>query len=219
MAAIVIENYSKVIKGRTVLSNISLSMEQGKVYGFYGHNGSGKSMLFRAIAGLIRPTSGRVVVFDKEIGKDISFPENMGLIIETVGFWPYYTGFENLKTLAAIRHRISDAEIKESIKSVGLNPDDNRKYSKYSLGMKQRLGIAQALMEKPKLLLLDEPTNALDDDGIKLFRDIIKKEEAKGTTILITSHNKDELRLLCSSFFKMSDGRISDVSEDIGNET
>jgi ABC-2 type transport system ATP-binding protein len=218
MATVVLENVTKIIKGSTVLSNISLSLECGKAYGFYGHNGSGKSMLFRTIAGLIRPTSGKVVVFDKEIGKDSSFPENMGLIIETVGFWPYYTGFENLKTLAAIRHVISNEEIKETIKRVGLDPNDKRPYSKYSLGMKQRLGIAQALMEKPKLLLLDEPTNALDDEGIKLFRQLICEEIEKSTTVLISSHNKEELSILCSSFFKMSAGLISDVTEEIRHE-
>lgn len=152
MNAVEINDMTKIIKKKTVLSHINLTLEAGNTYGFYGPNGSGKSMLFRAVAGLIHPTEGFVKVFGKKLGEEISFPENMGLIIENVGFWPYYTGFENLQVLASIRHLISNDEIKENIRRVGLNPDDGRTYAKYSLGMKQRLGIAQAIMEKPNLM-------------------------------------------------------------------
>ena len=211
MKAVEIYNLSKVIKGKTILSNINLSLEQGIGYGLYGHNGSGKSMLLRAIAGLIHPTQGTVTVFGKTLGKDISFPERLGLIIESVGFWPYYTGFENLKTLASIKNQISDQEIKQSMTRVGLDPADKRAYDKYSLGMKQQLGVAQAIMEKPNLILLDEPTNALDENGVELIRTVVRDEIARGATVLIASHNKEDLSLLCSKFYKMNDGVLTET--------
>ena len=176
MSVVEIEHYTKKLKGKTILSNINLTLEAGSANGFYGRNGSGKSMLFRAIAGLIHPTEGIVKVFEKKIGEDVSFPESMGLVIESAGFWPYYTGLENLKILASIKNTISDEEIRRAIERVGLDPDDKRTYAKYSLGMKQRLGIAQAVMEKPDLILLDEPTNALDENGVKQVRTIIDEE-------------------------------------------
>ena len=195
MNAVEISNMSKIINGKTILSHINLSLEQGEGYGLYGHNGSGKSMLLRSIAGLIHPTEGTIKVFDKEIGREISFPESLGLIIESVGFWPYYTGFENLKTLASIKGLISEVEIKHSIKRVGLDPDDKRTYRKYSLGMKQRLGIAQAIMERPDLILLDEPTNALDEDGVELVRTVVREEIDRGATVVIASHNKEKFMM------------------------
>lgn len=211
MKAVEINNMSKVIKGKSILTKVNLSLEQGAGYGIYGHNGSGKSMLLRAISGLIHPTEGSISVFGKKIGEDISFPESLGLIIESVGFWQYYTGFENLKTLASIKSLISDQEIKHSIERVGLNPDDKRIYSKYSLGMKQRLGIAQAIMEKPDLILLDEPTNALDEDGVNLIRTVVREEIDRGATVIIASHNKEDLSQLCSQFFKMNNGFLMET--------
>lgn len=213
MSVVEIEHLTKKLKGKVILSDISLSLEEGAAYGFYGHNGSGKSMLFRAISGLIRPTEGTVTVFGRRIGENGSFPESIGLMIESVGFWPYYTGFENLKTLASIKHVISDAEIRRAIERVGLDPDDRRTYGKYSLGMKQRLGIAQAVMEKPNLLLLDEPTNALDENGVELARTIVQEEVQRGACVLIASHNREDLSLLCSRFFKMNDGRLTETTE------
>lgn len=213
MSVVEIEHLTKKLKGKVILSDISLSLEEGAAYGFYGHNGSGKSMLFRAISGLIRPTEGTVTVFGRRIGENGSFPESIGLMIESVGFWPYYTGFENLKTLASIKHVISDAEIRRAIERVGLDPDDRRTYGKYSLGMKQRLGIAQAVMEKPDLLLLDEPTNALDENGVELARTIVQEEVLRGACVLIASHNREDLSLLCSRFFKMNDGRLTETTE------
>lgn len=210
MNAVEIQGLSKTLKRQKVLKNINLTLERGTVNGLYGHNGSGKSMLLRAIAGLIYPTAGTVTVFGKQLGKDVSFPQSMGLVIESVGFWPYYTGFENLKTLASIRNQISDGEIRENLRRVGLEPSDKRAYHKYSLGMKQRLGIAQAIMEKPDLILLDEPTNALDDDGIQKIRQIVQEENGRGATIVLASHNKEDLRLLCNRFYKMSDGRLEE---------
>ena len=215
MTAVDIKNYTKVIKGNTILNDITLSLEAGGIYGFYGHNGSGKSMLFRAIAGLLHPTKGEVSVFGKKIGVDISFPESLGLVIESVGFWPYNTGYENLETLASIKNQIKGDDIRLALTRVGLDPDDKRKYSKYSLGMKQRLGIAQAIMEKPQLILLDEPTNAIDEDGVDKIRSVIKEEKERGATVLIASHNSDDLTLLCSRFFKMSDGVLKETAKEM----
>lgn len=214
MNAIEIKNYTKVLKGTTILSDITISLEAGGIYGFYGHNGSGKSMLFRAISGLIHPTKGELTVFGKKIGVDISFPENMGLLIESVGFWPYNTGFQNLETLASIKNRISKNDIEISMKRVGLDPNDKRTYSKFSLGMKQRLGIAQAIMEKPQLIILDEPTNAIDEEGVTIIRDVIKKENERGATILISSHNTEDLTLLCNRFFKMNNGVLKETKRE-----
>lgn len=215
MAVVEINHLYKNLKGRVILSDINLSLEKGNAYGFYGHNGSGKSMLFRAIAGLIHPTEGTVTVFNKKIGDEVSFPESLGLIIESVGFWPYYTGYENLKTLASIKNIISDDDIKHAIERVGLDPNDKRAYRKYSLGMKQRLGIAQAVMEKPNLILLDEPTNALDENGVEQVRNIIREEVNRGAAVLVASHNKEDLNLLCSRFFKMNDGKLTETTGEI----
>lgn len=217
MEAVVLKEYTKIIKRRAVLSNINFSLNEGGIYGFYGHNGSGKSMLLRAIAGLIHSTKGEVSVFGEKIGEDTSFPKNIGLIIESVGFWSYNNGFENLKVLASINHKISDFEIRDAIERVGLDPADKRTYGKYSLGMKQRLGIAQAIMEKPRLILLDEPTNALDDEGIRCLREIIGQEHGRGATILLASHNADDLAL-CSRLFKMSDGTLTETEGGTQNE-
>ena len=163
-----IENYTKTIKGATVLSDISLNMESGKVYGLRGHNGCGKTMLMRAISGLILPTSGCVKIDGQAIGKDISFPPSIGLLIEYPAFINSYTGFKNLKMIADIQKKIGDDKIRDAIKKVGLDPDDKRTFKKYSLGMKQKLGIACAIMEEPDLIILDEPVNALDEAGKEL---------------------------------------------------
>lgn len=201
-----IEDLTKQLKHRTVLNHISLTLEAGGVYGLYGHNGSGKTMLLRSIAGLIYPTSGTVKIDGKQLGKDLSFPEKMGLIIENVGFWPEYTGFENLKTLAMIRAQVRDEQIKEAISRVGLDPADKRTYKKYSLGMKQRLSVAQAVMERPELLLLDEPTNALDDEGVERIRTVVREENERGATVVIASHNKEDLSVFCRNCIALPDG-------------
>lgn len=208
MEKIILRNATKIIKGNMVLDHINLELNKGSIYGFIGANGSGKTMLFRAISGLIRLTEGEVEVFSKIIREDISFPDSIGIIIESVGFWDEYTGFENLKLLAKIKKIIGDEEIKEAILRVGLDPDDKRTYKKYSLGMKQRLGIAQAIMEKPDILVLDEPTNALDENGVSLIRSVLLEEKNRGATILIASHNKDDISLLCDQIYKMADGHI-----------
>src|SRR5574344_285042 len=170
---LIIDHISKTIKGRTILDDINLKFENGKVYGFVGRNGSGKTMLFRAVSGLMNIDSGKIVLDDKILHKDMEVLPSLGLIIENAGLFGEYTGYKNLKLLANINKKIGDKEIKEAILSVGLDPDDKRTYKKYSLGMKQRLVIAQAIMEKPDIILLDEPTNSLDEDGVALIRSLI----------------------------------------------
>ncbi|QIB26967.1 ABC transporter ATP-binding protein [Caloranaerobacter azorensis] len=218
MKAVEIRHLTKIIGDKTILDDVNLELEKGKIYGFHGRNGSGKTMLFRAISGLIKPTHGDVIVFGKKIGKDISFPESLGLIIENVGLWNQWTGFQNLKFLASIKNIISDEEIKSAIKRVGLDPEDKRPYKKYSLGMKQRIGIAQAIMEKPELIILDEPTNSLDTDGVKLVRNILLEEKERGATILIASHIKEDIDMLCDCKFKVDNGRVYREGSDIKDE-
>jgi len=218
MMAVEIYHLTKIIKGRTILDDITLELERGKIYGFFGRNASGKTMLFRAICGLIKPTRGEVRVFGKRIGVDVSFPESLGLIIENVGFWEQWTGFQNLKFLASIKNIITDEDIRAAIRRVGLDPDDKRIYGKYSLGMKQRLGIAQAIMEKPQLIVLDEPTNSLDEEGVGLVRNILLEEKERGATILIASHIKEDIDLLCDEKFKVEAGRIYPAGSEVEDE-
>ena len=208
MSQIEINSYSKIIKGKTILDNINFVFESGKIYGLYGKNGSGKTMLLRAIAGLIYPTSGTVNIDKKELHKDISFPDSLGIIIENISLLPYLDAVANLKSLAKIKKICSIDDIRITLKKVGLDPDDKRKVSQYSLGMKQKLAIAQAIMENPKLLLLDEPTNALDEESIKSIRAIFKEMNNKGTTIIIASHNKEDLEVLTDYQLKIENGKL-----------
>ena len=209
-AYIDIKNINKTIGNNVVLDNISISLEKGKIYGFRGKNGSGKTMLFRAICGLINVDSGEIIIDNKVLGKDISFPNSLGVLIEYPGFLDNLTGFKNLKYLAEIKGIISDKDKEEAIKKVGLDPKDTRKFKKYSLGMKQRLGIAQAIMEDPELIILDEPTNALDIDGVRLINDIILDMKSKGKTILIANHDKEELESVADKILFVDRGRIID---------
>lgn len=210
MSQIIISNATKMIKGQVVLADISAVLEKGGVYGFFGTNGSGKTMLFRAIAGLIHLTSGSIKVFGDEIGKDVSFPRNMGIVLSSE-LWEDATGFENLRLLASIRRKISDKEIRDTLERVGLGPNDCRAYRNYSLGMKRRLEIAQAIMEAPELLILDEPTNSLDSDGLAMVLEIVEEQKARGATILLASHNVGELEDLCDRKFKMERGSLSEI--------
>lgn len=212
MHNVVLTNVSKTIGHDDVLKNISATFESGNIYGIFGRNGSGKTMLFRAICGLIKITTGEIYFNDFKLHRDVSYAPNVGVIIETPSFWKQFSGFENLKMLAAIQGKITDVEIAESLQRVGLDPNDKRPVKKYSLGMKQRLAIAQGIMEKPDLIVFDEPTNALDEEAVKLLRQILIEEKARGAIVLIASHNKDDIRLLSDVFMKMESGRLSEVT-------
>lgn len=205
-----VNNLEKKIKNNVVLYDINLQLHKGKIYGFRGRNGSGKTMLFRAICGLIRPTNGTIIIDQKKLGDEISFPESVGVLIEYPGFLADLTGFKNLKMIAEINNQIGESEIKEMITKVGLDPEDKRKFKKYSLGMKQRLGIAQALMEEPELLILDEPLNALDSGGIDLVKNLLIEMREKNKLILIASHDKEALELLSDEIFTIENGKIVD---------
>lgn len=202
-----INNLTKKIHGTTVLNNISLEFNSNKIYGLSGKNGSGKTMLMRAISGLIKPTTGEIIIGDGIMGKDFSFPPSIGVLIENPAFIPKYTGFKNLKLLASIQNKISDTEIKQTLNDVGLNPDDKRPYRKYSLGMKQRLGIACAIMERPEIILLDEPINALDESGVALIKELLLRFR-DNSIIIISCHDREELEYLSDEIFVMSEGRI-----------
>lgn len=204
-----LEDYCKSFKSAEVLKNINLTLESGKVIGLKGKNGSGKTMLMRAISGLILPTSGKVYINDKELGRRISFPPSIGILIENPSFISNYTGFKNLKILASIQNRISDDEIRDAIRKVGLDPDDKRTFKKYSLGMKQRLGIAAAIMERPDIVILDEPINALDEAGAGLIKGLLDELKANGSLIIIACHDTEELNYLSDEIYEIYDGEIT----------
>ena len=203
-----LQNVSKKIKTNQVLNNISYTIEEGKVYGLYGRNGSGKTMLLRAVSGLIRLDSGSIYVDGKKLHEEISFPDNTGIVIENMELLPRFSARQNLKILAKIRNKADDRSITEALKRVGLDPDSTLKVKKFSLGMKQRLNIAQAIFEKQKLILLDEPTNALDEKGVGLIYDIIREEREKGAVIVIATHHKEDLEELCDVVLKIDEGKI-----------
>lgn len=206
MNDLLINNVSKRIKGRDVLKNVNLKMISGKKYGLIGKNGSGKTMLIRSVSGMMRPTEGEIHWNNKILYKDIDFIPNVGVIIENIGLCQQLNGFDNLKILSKVRNKISDEDIRKIIKKVGLDPDNKLPIRKYSLGMKQKIVIAQALMEKPDLLLLDEPTNALDEESCENIRNIINEEAERGAIVLIASHNKDDVETICDEVYYMSEG-------------
>ena len=192
---------------RFILDEINYEFHPGVIYGIHGRNGSWKTMLLRAIAGLIRPTRGEIKIGEKILHQDMDFPESIGVLIETPNFWKNYTGVKVLKTLASIKNVIGQREIEEILQKVGLDPKDSRTVRKYSLGMKQRLGIAQALMEQPDILLLDEPTNAIDKMGVQVVEDLFRKEANRGAVVIIASHNLQDLEH-CDQLLEMDQGRI-----------
>lgn len=201
-----IKNYCKSIKSRPILNNVSYNFEYGKIYGLYGHNGSGKTMLLRAIAGLLVPDSGSVVIDGKVLHKDMSFPPSIGIVIENMNLLPQYNAFDNLKILGKIKKNATDEDIKTALERVGLKSD--LKVKKFSLGMKQRLNIAQAVFEKQKIILLDEPTNALDNDGVQLIYKLLKEEKERGALVVITTHHKEDLEEVCDVVLKMTEGEL-----------
>lgn len=211
-----IENLSLNIKKAKILENINLEFESGKIHGLIGRNGSGKTMLMKCICGFVRPTEGRVLVNEKVIGYDVDFPENIGIIIETPEFVPYLSGYENLKMLAGCRKKIGKEQICEAMEQVELDWKNKLHVKKYSLGMRQRLGLAQAIMEKPEILVLDEPFNGLDDDGVSKMRELLLKKKEEGITVIISSHNAEDIQILCDTVHRLYRGKVveSSVSDE-----
>lgn len=215
MAMIELEHVSKVIRHHKVIDDVTLTMESGVITGLKGVNGSGKTMLMRLISGLILPTSGSIRIDGEQLGKDITFPRSIGTLIENPAFLDAYSGFENLKLLASIQDKISEEEIREAIRQVELDPGDRKKYRKYSLGMKQRLGIAAAFMEQPDILILDEPTNALDSDGVQMVRRILLKEKERGALVIISCHDLGILKELSDVIYVMKEGHLFPYREGV----
>lgn len=213
MIMIKVNKLSLKIKTTDILKNINVEFEKGKIHGLIGRNGSGKTMLMKCICGFVKPTEGTVHVAEKQIGKDCDFPENVGIIIETPGFIPYYSGYKNLKLLADLNKKIGSDRIKETMNQVGLAPDLKRHVKKYSLGMRQRLGLAQAIMEEPDLLILDEPMNGLDKDGVADMRKYLLNLKEQGKTILIASHSAEDIKILCDTVCEMDKGVLTKMRE------
>lgn len=216
MTEIAIQNLSKTIKGNAVIQDISMNLKSGVIYGFKGINGSGKTMLMRLICGLIRPTEGEIRINGKTLGKDLSFPESIGVFLENPAFLDSYSGFQNLKILASIKAVATDEDIRATLSRVGLSPNDKKKYRKYSLGMKQRLGIAAAIMEKPDIVILDEPTNSLDADGVTLVKQIVQEEKVRGALVILSCHDGELLKGLSDEIFLLESGHL--VEHTVGDE-
>lgn len=203
-----VRNISKTLKGNQVLKDISYVFRNGKIYGIYGYNGCGKTMFLRSIAGLLILDQGQVIIDGKELHKDLSFPDSTGIVIEHMELLPNYTALENLRILSKIKKTANDDDMKEALEKVGLQPDSSQKVKKFSLGMKQRLNIAQAIFEGQKILLLDEPTNAIDEKGIELIYNLLRSLRNQGATIIIASHHKEDLNELCDVTIKIEKGMI-----------
>ena len=208
---IVLENVSKTFKDKTVLQPLDLTVERGTITGFIGRNGSGKTVLFKLICGLLLPSTGSVTVDGVRLGKDADFAPNTGVLIETPGFIGYESGLRNLRDLAAIRKKINTEQVKDAIRAVGLDPEDKKRVGKYSLGMRQRLGIAQAIMEDPSLLILDEPMNGLDKDGVADMRVLFRALRNEGKTILLASHSAEDIDLLCDAVYELDNGKMERI--------
>lgn len=209
MQEIIVDHVFLQIKNAKLLSDVSLSLHSGRVYGLRGRNGSGKTVLMKTICGFMRPTEGQVLINGKVLHKDMDFLPSAGIIIEEPGFFPNYSGFKNLKILAGIQNRISDDKIRQMMEMVGLDSAMKKPVGKYSLGMRQRLGIAQAMMEEPEILILDEPTNGLDEDGVEWFRQFILEQKEKGKLILLASHSKEDIEMLSDEVYYMEKGMLT----------
>ena len=210
MADVVIQvkDVCKTFGKAEVLKQVTAKFEAGKIYGIIGRNGSGKTVLFKCICGFVPVTSGTIRVRSRVVGKDVDIPKDMGIIIESPGFLPGYNGFHNLRFLARIRNKIDDEKIRETLRFVGLDPGDKKHVGKYSMGMRQRLGLAQAIMEDPEILILDEPMNGLDRQGVKEIRQCLLKLRDQGKTILLASHNAEDIRVLCDQVYEMDAGEL-----------
>lgn len=209
MQEIIVDHVSLEIKQAKLLRDVNLCLHSGKVYGLRGRNGSGKTVLMKCICGFMRPTEGKISVNGKVIQKDVDFLPSAGIIIEEPGFFPNYSGFKNLKILAGIQNQITDGQIRNAMELVGLDPFMKKPVGKYSLGMRQRLGIAQAMMENPDILILDEPTNGLDEEGVEWFRQFILTQKENGKLILLASHSREDVELLSDEVFYMEKGVLS----------
>lgn len=201
-----VQNVVKRFRDQVVLKNVSISFEKGKIHGIVGRNGSGKTVLFKCICGLMHPEEGVILVNGKRVGRDVDMPEDIGAIIEAPGFLPNYSGYKNLRFLANIRRKIGKEEILNVLKTVGLDPESRKHVGKYSLGMRQRLGIAQAIMEDPEILILDEPMNGLDNAGVQDIRALLLELKTQGKTILLASHNHEDIAALCDTVHEMDGG-------------
>ncbi len=211
MNIIAINSATLKIKKEMILNNVSITFENGKIHGLIGRNGSGKTMLMKCICGFIKLTDGEIIVNEKIIGKDCDFPSDIGIIIETPGFIPYYSGYKNLKLLAGLNNIISNDVIVETMKLTGLDPYLKRHVRKYSLGMRQRLGLAQAIMENPAILILDEPMNGLDKDGVEDMRNLFIRLREEGKTLLIASHSAEDIDILCDTVCEMDKGILQRI--------
>ncbi|MGT2808737.1 heme ABC exporter ATP-binding protein CcmA [Streptococcus iniae] len=208
MKVIDLQNMSFAFGKQEIFNNITMSFESGEIIGIVGNNGSGKSVLFKLIAGLIKPQKGEIWVNGKEIGNSIKFAKNIGVLIEEPSFLPDLTAFDNLGLLLSINHKVSKEVIERALNSVGLLEHRNKKVKKFSLGMKKKMGIAQAIMENPNVLLLDEPMNALDEESIDKIRKLILRFAQNGGTVLIASHNKEDIAYLCQKVYRVKDAKL-----------
>lgn len=205
-----IKNLSKSISGKSILEHIDLAMDRGRIYGLRGKNGSGKTMLMRSICGLILPTEGTICINGEILHKDISFPRSIGALIENPGFIAEYSGFKNLSTLASIKKAVTTEEIRSLMQKMELDPDDKKKFKKYSLGMKQKIGIIAAIMEQPELIVLDEPINALDEKSVNIVKELLLEQRKRGALIIISCHDKEELEFLADEVFCLENGKVID---------
>ena len=209
--AIEVQNVNKFFGEEHVLKDVSHIFEKGKIHGIVGNNGSGKTVLMKCICGFLKPDSGVIFVNHKQVGRETDFPEDIGIIIETPGFLPHLSGTQNLKILASLQKKANDHTIRAVLEQVGLDPDMKKPVGKYSLGMRQRLGFAQALMEDPSLLILDEPFNGLDKYGVVHIRNVIKGLQAEGKTVILASHNQVDIDELCDMVCEMDAGVLTVV--------
>ena len=205
---LIVKNINKKIKQAQILSDINLTLKSGVIYGFVGRNGSGKTMLFRALSGLMKVDSGEIIYNNQVLHKEMDVLPDLGITLEKAGLYPEFTGFKNLQLLAKLNKKITDDDIAKAITRVGLDPKDKRTYKKYSLGMKQRIVLAQAIMEKPNIIMLDEPTNSLDENGVDQIREVVLAEKKRGAMILLASHNKQDIEMLADHVFYIDSGKM-----------